>query len=51
MCKKPIIGLSATRMRLEGSYLTGMQKSLVNSEYINAITRVGCIKLLLQYVY
>lgn len=43
MCKKPIIGLSATRMRLEGSYLTGMQKSLVNSEYIDAITRVCCI--------
>lgn len=47
MNKKPIIGLSATRMRLEGSYLTGMQKSLVNSEYIDAITRAGGLSVMI----
>ena len=45
--KKPVIGLSASRMRLEGSYLTGMKKSLVNSDYVDAVVRAGGLPIII----
>lgn len=47
MNKKPVIGLSASRMRLEGSYLTGMPKSLVNSDYIDAVVKGGGLPIMI----
>ena len=45
--QKPVIGLSASRMRLEGSYLTGMKKSLVNSDYVEAIVKAGGLPIII----
>jgi len=47
MSKKPVIGLSASRMRLEGSYLTGLSKSFVNSDYVEAVVRAGGLPLII----
>lgn len=43
----PIIGLSASRMLLEGSYMTGMPKIFVNSDYVDAISKAGGIPFLI----
>lgn len=50
MNKKPVIGLSSSRMRLEGGYLTGIQKTLVNSDYVNAVLRGGGLPFVLPLV-
>lgn len=47
MKTKPVIGLSGSRMRLEGSFLTGMEKSLVNSDYHDAISRAGGLPVII----
>ena len=47
MKRKPVIGLSGSRMRMEGSYLTGMEKSLVNSDYLDAVLRVGGLPVII----
>lgn len=47
MNKKPMIGLSASRIRLEGGYLTGMEKAVVNSDYLDAVLRAGGIPVLI----
>lgn len=47
MKRKPVIGLSGSRIRMEGGYLTGMEKSLVNSDYLDAILRVGGLPVII----
>ena len=49
MKRKPVIGLSGSRMRMEGGYLTGMEKSLVNSDYLDAVLRVGGLPVIIPY--
>lgn len=41
MKQLPVIGLSTSRMFLEGASLTGMEKTVINSDYISAVTRAG----------
>ena len=47
MKRKPVIGLSGSRIRMEGGYLTGMEKSLVNSDYLDAVLRVGGLPVII----
>lgn len=47
MKRKPVIGLSRSRMRMEGGYLTGMEKSLVNSDYLDAVLKVGGLPVII----
>lgn len=47
MEKKAVIGLSASRTRLEGAYLTGLSKSLVNSDYVDAVVRGGGLPIII----
>ena len=48
MKRKPVIGLSGSRIRMEGGYLTGMEKSLVNSDYLDAVLRVGGLPVIIR---
>ena len=47
MKRKPVIGLSGSRIRMEGGYLTGMEKSLVNSDYLDAVLRGGGLPVII----
>lgn len=47
MKRKPVIGLSGSRIRMEGGYLTGMEKSLVNSDYLDAVLKVGGLPVII----
>lgn len=46
----PLIGLSSARMLMEGSFLTGMPKAVVNSDYIDAVSRAGGLPFILPPV-
>lgn len=43
----PFIGLSCARMLAEGSFLTGMPKTVLNSDYSDAITRSGGLPIII----
>lgn len=46
----PLIGLSSARMLAEGSFLTGMPKTVINSDYSDAITYANGLPLIIPPV-
>ncbi|MCD8011055.1 MAG: gamma-glutamyl-gamma-aminobutyrate hydrolase family protein [Lachnospiraceae bacterium] len=43
----PIIGISSSRLLLEGNYLTGMPKTIVNQDYVDAVSAADGIPLII----
>lgn len=50
MKKLPLIGLTSTRMLQDGTFLTGMPKTFLNSDYSDAVTRAKGLPVIIPPV-